>query len=78
MDQDLLGARRKFLLSCGKFAVVTPPLTALLLAGTERNYAVAASDTTGGFVSPTRSAIQSGQLEEFTRRGMPLPPPPPP
>ena len=40
---NLSDARRKFIAGCGKFAVVTPPAVALLLAASERNYAVAAS-----------------------------------
>jgi len=39
-------ARRKFLATCGKFALVTPPAMALILADSERNYAVALS---GGY-----------------------------
>lgn len=40
---DPVEARRNFLASCGKFAVVTPPAVTLMLAAAERNYAVAAS-----------------------------------
>ena len=36
-------ARRRFLASCGKFAVVTPPAIALMLSATEHNYAAALS-----------------------------------
>lgn len=36
-------ARRKFLASCGRFALVTPPAVALLLSTADRKYAVAAS-----------------------------------
>jgi hypothetical protein len=36
-------ARRKFIASCGKFAVVTPPAIALLLSASHRDYATAAS-----------------------------------
>lgn len=32
-------ARRRFLLNCGKFAVVTPPLVTLMLSTTDRSYA---------------------------------------
>jgi hypothetical protein len=46
----LIEARRRFLASCGKFAVATPPAVALMLAATERNYAVAASGTGGGSI----------------------------
>ena len=36
-------ARRRFLMSCGKFAVATPPAVTLLLAGAQQNYASASS-----------------------------------
>jgi hypothetical protein len=42
-DPDMLNARRRFLASCGKFAVVTPPAMTMLLASTAQNYAVAGS-----------------------------------
>ena len=32
-------ARRRFLLNCGKFAVVTPPVVTLMLSTSERGYA---------------------------------------
>jgi hypothetical protein len=47
-ETDLVEARRRFLATCGKFAVVTPPAISLLLASAERNYAVAASGSGGG------------------------------
>jgi hypothetical protein len=37
------GARRRFLAECGRFAIATPPAVALLLAASERKYAVAQS-----------------------------------
>ncbi len=40
-------ARRSFLKTCGKFAVVTPPAMALLLSTTDRSYATASSG--GGY-----------------------------
>ena len=40
---DLLDARRRFLATCGKFAVITPPAMTVLLTSTAQNYAVAAS-----------------------------------
>lgn len=40
-------ARRDFLKTCGKFAVVTPPAMALLLSTTDRSYATASSG--GGY-----------------------------
>lgn len=36
---ESLQARRKFLATCGKFAVVTPPAVTLLLSATNRAYA---------------------------------------
>jgi hypothetical protein len=39
-DRDALSeARRKFLRSCGKFAVVTPPAVTLMLSAASRSYA---------------------------------------
>ncbi len=32
-------ARRRFLLNCGKFAVVTPPVVTLMLSSADRSYA---------------------------------------
>ena len=40
--------RRRFLISCGKFAVVTPPTIALILAESDRNYAMALSGGSHG------------------------------
>lgn len=40
-------ARRRFLATCGKFAVVTPPTMAVLLSSTAQNYAVAGSGNAG-------------------------------
>jgi hypothetical protein len=45
-DTDL--ARRNFLKSCGKFAVVTPPAISLLLSTSLDSPAVAASGANGG------------------------------
>jgi hypothetical protein len=42
-EDELVQARRKFLSACGKFSIATPPAIAMLLAASERNYAVAAS-----------------------------------
>jgi hypothetical protein len=48
-DTDsLVEARRRFLATCGKFAVATPPVVALMLADAERNYAAAVSGGGGG------------------------------
>lgn len=37
-------ARRRFLASCGRFAIATPPAMTLLLSATQQNYAVAGSN----------------------------------
>ena len=42
-DLEMLEARRRFLATCGKFAVITPPAMTVLLSSTAQNYAVAAS-----------------------------------
>jgi len=39
----LVEARRRFLATCGKFAIATPPAVTLMLAEAERNYAAAVS-----------------------------------
>ncbi len=36
-------ARRRFLVNCGKFAVVTPPVVSLMLSASERSYATVGS-----------------------------------
>jgi hypothetical protein len=36
-------ARRRFLATCGKFALITPPAMTVLLSSTAQNYAVAGS-----------------------------------
>ena len=40
---DMQQARRRFLASCGKLAVATPPAVTLLLSGTRQSYATASS-----------------------------------
>ena len=40
-------ARRRFLASCGKFALITPPAMTVLLSSTAQNYAVAGSGGAG-------------------------------
>lgn len=42
-DEETVNARRRFLATCGKFAVATPPAVALMLADTERSFAVVSS-----------------------------------
>lgn len=46
--QDQINARRRFLASCGKFALITPPAMTVLLSSTAQNYAVAGSGNGGG------------------------------
>lgn len=46
-SQSANETRRHFLETCGRFAVATPPAIALLLAATEKNYAVAHSGCGG-------------------------------
>lgn len=48
VPEPLGQARRRFLASCGKFALATPPVVTLMLADAERNYAVAQSGGVGG------------------------------
>jgi hypothetical protein len=43
-----LKARRTFLMTCGKFAIITPPAISLLLASSKQSFAVAASGGGGG------------------------------
>jgi hypothetical protein len=38
-----VSARREFLAKCGKLAIVTPPAVTLMLAASQRNFAVAQS-----------------------------------
>ena len=46
-EEAFVEDRRRFLKTCGRFAVVTPPTITLLLTGPQ-NYAVAGSGTSGG------------------------------
>lgn len=50
-NQEMLEARRRFLATCGKFAVITPPAMTVLLSSTAQNYAVAASGNAGASLS---------------------------
>lgn len=47
-EDAAIKARRHFLATCGKFAVVTPPAITVLLAATERSYAAFGSGGPGG------------------------------
>ena len=42
-SSEILEARRRFLASCGKFAIATPPAVALMLSATKQSYATASS-----------------------------------
>lgn len=42
-EETIREARRRFLNECGRFAIATPPAVALLLAASERKFAVAHS-----------------------------------
>jgi len=46
--REQVEARRRFLASCGKFALITPPAMTVLLSSTAQNYAVAGSGGGGG------------------------------
>jgi hypothetical protein len=46
--REQVEARRRFLASCGKFALITPPAMTVLLSSTAQNYAVARSGGGGG------------------------------
>jgi hypothetical protein len=46
LEVSLSAARRRFLATCSKFAVVTPPAITLLLCASHRTYADAASGGT--------------------------------
>ena len=46
-EEALVEQRRRFLKSCGRFAMITPPTITLLLASGQ-NYAVAGSGSSGG------------------------------
>ena len=45
--------RRRFLLSCGRFAAITPPTMTLLLASSGQNFAVAGSGSAGASLGNT-------------------------
>jgi hypothetical protein len=47
-SDEQVEARRRFLASCGKFALITPPAMTVLLSSTAQNYAVAGSGGGGG------------------------------
>ncbi|MBI3196278.1 MAG: hypothetical protein HYZ40_01975 [Rhodospirillales bacterium] len=52
-SEDPIDDRRRFLLSCGRFALITPPTMTLLLASSRQNFAVAASGSAGSSLGGT-------------------------
>ena len=52
-NEELIGDRRRFLLSCGRFALITPPTMTLLLTSSGQNFAVAGSGSAGGSLGGT-------------------------
>jgi hypothetical protein len=50
-ESEKIEARRRFLATCGKFAVITPPAMTVLLSSTAQNYAVARSGHSGASLS---------------------------
>ncbi|MGD9883281.1 MAG: hypothetical protein AB7F22_15160 [Reyranella sp.] len=50
-ESDKIEARRRFLATCGRFAVITPPAMTVLLSSTAQNYAVARSGHAGRSLS---------------------------
>ena len=59
-DSEMLEARRRFLATCGKFAVITPPAMTVLLSSTAQNYAVAASGNAGASLSGNNGSGNNG------------------
>jgi hypothetical protein len=47
-EEAFVEDRRRFLQTCGRFAIVTPPTITLLLASGQQNFAVAGSGMSGG------------------------------
>lgn len=58
-DQSTLEARRRFLLTCGRYAAVTPPVISLLLSTAGPNYAIAASGSARATARPTPGTLES-------------------
>ena len=59
-EEQLVDARRRFLATCGKFAVITPPAMTVLLSSTAQNYAVAASGARGVSLSRGNNGFGNG------------------
>lgn len=73
-DQDALSeARRKFLKSCGKFAVITPPAVTLMLSAASRSYAATHSGlrhrATPGNASNDSTTHSAGSAASSSDRG---------
>jgi len=51
LQDKLVEDRRRFLASCGRFAMITPPTMTLLLALGRENFAVAGSGSAGSSLS---------------------------
>src|SRR5258708_34251320 len=47
LQDELVANRRRFLASCGRFAMITPPTMTLLLAVGQQKFAVAGSGASG-------------------------------
>lgn len=62
-EEKMRQARRRFLMSCGKFAVVTPPAVTLLLAGERQNYAAAGSHLGNAFGTRGRREFGLGHAD---------------
>lgn len=60
-NDEVVEARRRFLATCGKFSVATPPAIALLLATADRNYAVAQSGATNQTNKTTTNFAHTSQ-----------------
>jgi hypothetical protein len=59
-EDEMVDARRRFLATCGKFAVITPPAMTVLLSSTAQNYAVAASGRGGVSLSRGNNGFGNG------------------
>jgi hypothetical protein len=55
-QDELIDERRRFLLSCGRYAMITPPIMTLGLASDQQSFAVAGSGaSSGGSLSAGRT-----------------------
>ena len=74
--EETVDARRAFLKTCGRFALVTPPTITLLLAGSG-NPAVASSGSAGGSLSGGGTSLGPGDTIYIPGFGTRTVPPPP-